>query len=88
MIVNLWLFLTVSVVFTTALLIIVVVNGHKKKLKELEIEALKIENVNLQTVVEDAVNKIVGEQLRRIEVLEAIVTDKSYDLNEKITRLK
>jgi hypothetical protein len=86
--INLWVFLTVTIVFTMSLLIIIASNAHKKKLKELEVEALRIEKLNLKSVVEDAVNKSVGDQLSRIEVLEAIVTDKNYELNEKITRLK
>jgi len=55
-------------------------------MKQLEIEALKIEKINLESVVDEAVNRIVGNQLSRIEVLEAIVTDKNYDLSEKITK--
>jgi hypothetical protein len=86
--INLWVFLTATVVFSLAFLTIVVLTTHKKKIKELEVEALKLEKANLETVVEDAVNKVIGDQLSRIEVLEAIVTDKNYDLNEKITRLK
>jgi hypothetical protein len=86
--INLWVFLTATVVFSLAFLTIVVLTTHKKKIKELEVEALKLEKANLEAVVEDAVNKVIGDQLSRIEVLEAIVTDKNYDLNEKITRLK
>ena len=86
--INLWVFLTATVVFSLAFLTIVVLTTHKKKIKELEVEALKLEKANLEAVVEDAMNKVIGDQLSRIEVLEAIVTDKNYDLNEKITRLK
>jgi hypothetical protein len=68
-------------------LIILVLSTNKKKIKELEVEALKLEKANLETEVAAAVNKILGDQLSRIEVLEAIVTNKNYDLNEKITRL-
>jgi hypothetical protein len=48
---------------------------------------LRLEKANLETEVAAAVNKTLGDQLSRIEVLEAIVTDKNYNLNEKITRL-
>jgi len=85
--INLWVFLTFTVAFGIAFFIIVVISSHKKKIKELEIEASKLENTNLEALVEDAVNKKMAEQLSRIQVLEAIVTDKNYDLSEKITRL-
>jgi hypothetical protein len=85
--INLWVFLTFTVAFGIAFFTIVVISSHKKKIKELEIEALKSEHTNLEGVVKDAVNKAMAEQLSRIEVLEAIVTDKNYDLSEKITRL-
>ncbi|NQZ23620.1 MAG: hypothetical protein HRT53_16410 [Colwellia sp.] len=88
MIINLWVFLTAAVAFTALFLIIVASNTNKKKLKELEIEALKIERDNLDAVVEEAVKKVVIDLSSRIEVLEAIVTDKKYDLNEEITNLK
>lgn len=85
---NLWVFLTSVIALGVPFLIVIVVTIHKRKLKELEIEALKIEKINLQAEVESAVNKKLGDQLNRIEILEAIVTDKNYDLNEKITKLK
>ena len=85
---NLWVFLSVAVALVIPFLIIVAINAHKTKLKQLEIEALKIKKANIEAAVEDAINRRLGDQLSRIEVLEAIVTDKSYDLNEKITRLK
>jgi len=86
MIVNLWVFLTAGVIFTVPFFIIIAINAHKKAMKQLEIEALKIEKINLESVVDEAVNRIVGNQLSRIEVLEAIVTDKNYDLSEKISK--
>ena len=86
--INLWTFLTAAVIFGVPFLMIVALSANKSKLKELEIEALKIQKSNLEAEVEEAVNKKLSEQLSRIEVLEAIVTDKNYDLNEKITRLK
>ncbi|TWX58560.1 hypothetical protein [Colwellia hornerae] len=85
--INLWVFLSIAVIFLVSFLIILVLSTNKKKIKELEVEALKLEKANLETEVATAVNKILGDQLSRIEVLEAIVTDKQYDLNEKITRL-
>jgi hypothetical protein len=42
---------------------------------------LKLEKANVETEVAAAVNKILGDQLSRIEVLEAIVTDKNYLLD-------
>lgn len=88
MIINLWMFLSVAVVFGVSFLTIVVFTGHKKKLKELDIEAKRLENANLETLIEDAVTKQLGNQLTRIEVLEAIVTQQNYELNEEITKLK
>jgi len=88
MIINLWVFLTAAVAFTALFLIIVALNTNKKKLKELEIEALRIERDNIDAVVEAAVKKVVGDLSSRVEVLEAIVTDKKYDLNEEINNLK
>lgn len=88
MYINLWVFLTAGVILGVPFLMVVVVNAHKTKLKELEIEALKIKKANIEAEVEAAVNKKLGDQLNRIEVLEAIVTDSNYELNEKITRLK
>lgn len=85
--INLWVFLSIAVIFLVSFLIILVLSTNKKKIKELEVEALKLEKANLETEVAAAVNKTLGDQLSRIEVLEAIVTDKKYDLNEKITRL-
>ena len=88
MTVDLWVFLSVGALAMGAFLTAVVITGHKRKMKELEIEALKIQKANLQAEVEKAVSLRLGDQLNRIEVLEAIVTDKNYELSEKITRLK
>jgi hypothetical protein len=57
-------------------------------MKTLEVEALKIQKANLKSEVEEAVNNRIGDLQGRIEVIEAIVSDKNYELNEKITRLK
>jgi hypothetical protein len=75
--INLWVFLSIAVIFLT----ILVFSTNKKKIKELEVEALKLEKANVETEVAAAVNKILGDQLSRIEVLEAIVTDKNYLLD-------
>ncbi|MGX5172567.1 hypothetical protein ACUR5C_00905 [Aliikangiella sp. IMCC44653] len=85
---NLWLFLSLAVGFSAVSSIIIAIFAHKKSIKELEVEALKVERANLDEMVEKAVKKHLGDQLSRIEVLEAIVTDKKYELNEKIARLK
>lgn len=87
MTINLWGFLTVAVVFSVFFLIIIILSTHKKKIKELELESLKLEKINLETIVKETVNKKMGDQLNRIKILEAIVTDKGYDLDDKITRL-
>lgn len=86
--INLWFFLTVTTVFVTLFLIILVTNINKNKMKTLEVEALKIQKANLKSEVEEAVNNRIGDLQGRIEVIEAIVSDKNYELNEKITRLK
>ena len=86
--INLWFFLTVSSIFGVSFAIIAVIHSHKTKTKQLEIEALKIQQATLKAEVDDAVNAKLAAYLERIEILEAIVTDKSYDLNEKITKLK
>lgn len=88
MTINLWMFLSVAVVFGVSFLTIVVLTGHKKKLKELDIEAKRLENANLEALIEDAVTKQLGKQLTRIEVLEAIITQHNDELNEEFTKLK
>ena len=85
---NLWMFLSMAVIACIPILIVALVQSHKRKIKELEIEALKVKQLNIKDEVEDAVTRQLAEQLSRIEVLEAIVTDKKYQLNEKIQRLK
>jgi hypothetical protein len=57
-------------------------------MKKLENEKLEIQQANVQHEVSDAVGREIKEILARIEVLEAIVTDRKFDLSEKITRLK
>ncbi|MCJ8317996.1 MAG: hypothetical protein MJK12_00075 [Colwellia sp.] len=88
MYINLWGFLTAAVVLVTLLVICIVFMVQKTKVKQLEIEALKIKSNNLDLDAEDMVNKNLQDQLSRIEILEAIVTDKNYDLSERITQLK
>jgi hypothetical protein len=48
------------------------------------VEAFKVTNLNIKAEVEDAVSRHLKIQNERIEVLEAIVTDKKYELNENI----
>jgi hypothetical protein len=43
--------------------------------------------MNFKAEVEDAVNRHLKEQSNRIQVVEAIVSAKKYELNEKITSL-
>ena len=85
---NLWFFLSITVVVITIFLIVLVVFVNNSKMKALEIEELKIKNINLKAEVEAAVSQHMKKQNSRIETLEAIVTDKSYALNEKITNLR
>ena len=84
----LFTFLSIAVASVMAMLIVVTYLGHKEKIKKLEIEGLKIQKSNLQNEVNDAVERQLKDTLSRIEVLEAIVTDKNYELNDKIHRLK
>ncbi|MFQ3191795.1 MAG: hypothetical protein ACI936_002944 [Paraglaciecola sp.] len=88
MVVNLWLFLSIGASLITILVIAITMNINKRKLKELEVEALKVTNINLKAEVEDAVSRHIKSQNNRIEVLEAIVTDKKYELNENISNLR
>ena len=61
---------------------------HRTKMKLLEIEALKIQKANLQAEVKHATEEEMSKMKDRVEVLEAIVTSKNYDLSERITRVK
>ena len=88
MVPNLWMFLIITMLVTGGFLYVVITTAHKSKMKQLEVEALKIQKSNLQAEVEDAVDRKLKDQLSRIEILEAVVTDKNYELNEKISRLK
>ena len=88
MVVNLWMFLSIGALLITILVIAITMILNKRKLKELDVEALKVTNINLKAEVEDAVSRHVKIQNDRIEVLEAIVTDKKYDLNESIYNLR
>ena len=82
------LFLSVSAVALSIFMIVVVVFAHRQKAKELDLEALKIRESNLQQDVQEEVARQMKEVTTRIEVLEAIVTDKKYELSDKITQLK
>jgi hypothetical protein len=61
---------------------------NKRKLKELDVEALKVKSINIKAEVEDAVARQFKSKNDRIEVLEAIITDKKYELSESIANLK
>ena len=88
MVVNLWMFLSIGAALITIMVIAITMILNKRKLKELEVEALKVTNINLKAEVEDAVSRHLKSQNNRIEVLEAIVTDKKYELNENIANLR
>ena len=88
MVVNLWMFLSIGALLITILVIAITMILNKRKLKELDVEALKVTNINLKAEVEDAVSRHLKSQNNRIEVLEAIVTDKKYELNENIAHLR
>jgi len=85
---GLWGFLALSTPFVMLMLITAIWTEHKKNMKKLENEKLEIQQANVQHEVSDAVGREIKEILGRIEVLEAIVTDRKFDLSEKITRLK
>jgi hypothetical protein len=70
------------------MIIVAIYTEHKKNMKKLDNKNLEIRQANVQHEVSDAVNREIKEILSRIEVLEAIVTDRKFDLSEKITRLK
>lgn len=61
---------------------------HKTKMKELEIESLRIQKANLQAEVNQAVQEKMDEYKDRVQVLEEIITSKNYDVSEKISRIK
>lgn len=50
--VNLWFFLSVAVIFGVLFIMFVIYLGHKKTMKQLEIEASKNKNENSQTGAE------------------------------------
>jgi len=85
--ISLWGFLALSTPFVMTMVIVAIFTDHRQKMKKLQIEALKVQEANLHNEVNDAVERDLSKVLSRIEVLEAIVTDKKYDLDEKITRL-
>ncbi|MBU3003761.1 hypothetical protein [Paraglaciecola arctica] len=88
MIINLWLFLSIAAVLITILVISSTMIINKRKLKEIELEALKAKNSDLNTVIEKVVARHVKYQNDRIETLEAIVTDRKYQLNENLHNLR
>jgi len=92
MAINLWTFLAMGAVGGIAFAIVTTINVHKHKMKKLEIEALNLKAAQpeldaLRADVEKMVADKLLAQSKRIEVLEAIVTDKNYDLREKISSL-
>jgi hypothetical protein len=72
--------LAILFVFVLPITIIGIVSGHKKEMAKLK---LKLGDSQAQNVVNelDAVKS-------RLEVLEAIVTDKKYQLNAELDALK
>lgn len=85
---NLWVFLTFATIFGIIFLISLIYMLQQQKMKMLEIEELKIQKTNLRNEVDDAVTRKLGDAVKRIEILESIITDKKYVLNEKIANLK
>ena len=85
---GLWSFLALSTPFVMLMLIVAIWAEHKKNMKKLDNERLEIQEANVQNEVSDAVSRELKQIIHRIEVLEAIVTDRNFDLDEKITRLK
>nr|WP_136251334.1 hypothetical protein [Ningiella ruwaisensis] len=85
---NLWTFLTLTILASLGFLSILIFQINKQKIKQLEVEAIKAEKANLEAIVNDALDKKLAAFKGRLEVLEAVVTDKNYELHEKITRLK
>lgn len=83
-----WGFLAFATPFVMVMIIVAIYTEHKKNMKKLDNKNLEIRQANVQHEVSDAVNREIKEILSRIEVLEAIVTDRKFDLSEKITRLK
>jgi len=60
---------------------------QRNKRKILEIEALKTSRAEWEAELESSIKQQLENHLVRIQTLEAIVTDKNYDLNEKISNL-
>ena len=85
---NMALFLSVSTFCGVMLVVVVAALAHIRKMKELEVEKYKAQKANLREEIDSALEKRFSDHAKRIEVLEAIVTDKNYDLSDKITRLK
>lgn len=85
---NTAMFLITAITATSIFMVTFIVLKHQRRLKELEVEKLRVERVNLRKEVDEAVAEKFANHAGRIEVLEAIVTDKNYDLSDKITRLK
>jgi hypothetical protein len=75
------MFITLLVITTTLIV-------NKTKLKALEFQALKAERIDIKTETEDTLSRQLKNQHARIGILEAIITDKKYALNESITNLE
>lgn len=85
---NLWTFLIVCTLTLGGFLYILITTVNKKQIRDLEFETQKLEKVNIQTEVDAAVDKKLKEVMKRIEVLESIVTTKTFALDEEISKLK
>ncbi len=81
---NFWVFLTVGTVLGILLAAIGMLSGHRRKVKEMELAALKEQNSGQS----DELNQKIDKLSKRVEVLEALVTDKGYELEQKISNLK
>ncbi|SET70645.1 hypothetical protein [Thalassotalea agarivorans] len=83
---NLWIFLCTAVVFGVPLAFFAIYAGHKRKMKQIELSMLQAQEQLAEKSLEQ-VNQQFSQLSKRIEVLEAIVTDKQYDLSSKIDEL-
>lgn len=81
---TLWLFLTICAVVGMLTGLAGMVTHHKRQMKQMELES---QQARAQAEVDKTLKLEVEELKKRIEVLETIVTDNKYQLNQKISSL-
>lgn len=81
---TLWVFLTISAVVGMLIGLAGMVTHHKRQMKQMELEA---QQASAQAALDETLKKELDGLKSRIEVLETIVTDNKYQLNEKISNL-